>query len=48
MGGHSLGGIVLETYIKDNPELAEAIVASTIFSSPVFHLEWHQVKFEKK
>jgi len=28
MGGHSLGGIVLETYIKDNPELAKAIMAS--------------------
>jgi hypothetical protein len=26
MGGHSLGGIVLETYIKENPELSAGII----------------------
>ena len=26
MGGHSLGGIVLETYIKNHPELSAGII----------------------
>ena len=26
MAGHSLGGVVLESYIKDHPELASGII----------------------